>query len=162
MLQTIDLVENSKTTDLAALQKQLELGEHIKKGRSYCSYTFMPHVWSCYVVHDLSRSFWTDRESSWRWVEVLALISLKKFRHLRRSYHANEGPRWSIPLLVRLRQLPRSARAVCHVFPPVCCSVALRPRPLFTCHDISPTISLLYFQLPWQAINSLPDDECYI
>ncbi|WWC59941.1 uncharacterized protein I303_102504 [Kwoniella dejecticola CBS 10117] len=25
--------------------------------------------------------------------EVLALISLKKFRHLRRSYHANEGPR---------------------------------------------------------------------
>ncbi|WVQ63015.1 hypothetical protein V866_005772 [Kwoniella sp. B9012] len=25
--------------------------------------------------------------------EVLALISLKKFRHLRRTYHANEGPR---------------------------------------------------------------------
>ncbi|WVR04080.1 hypothetical protein IAU60_001079 [Kwoniella sp. DSM 27419] len=25
--------------------------------------------------------------------EVMALISLKKFRHLRRSYHANEGPR---------------------------------------------------------------------
>ncbi|WVQ73899.1 hypothetical protein IAR50_003480 [Cryptococcus sp. DSM 104548] len=25
--------------------------------------------------------------------EVLALLSLKKFRHLRRSYHANEGPR---------------------------------------------------------------------
>ncbi|WVQ83543.1 hypothetical protein IAT38_005684 [Cryptococcus sp. DSM 104549] len=25
--------------------------------------------------------------------EVLALISLKKFRHLRRSYHPNEGPR---------------------------------------------------------------------
>ena len=28
-------VENSKTTDPAALQKQLELGEHIKKGESY-------------------------------------------------------------------------------------------------------------------------------
>lgn len=27
------------------------------------------------------------------YAEVLALISLKKFRHLRRSYHANEGPR---------------------------------------------------------------------
>ncbi|ODN80831.1 hypothetical protein L202_02974 [Cryptococcus amylolentus CBS 6039] len=25
--------------------------------------------------------------------EVLALLSLKKFRHLRRSYHAHEGPR---------------------------------------------------------------------
>ncbi|AAW45086.2 hypothetical protein CNBL2190 [Cryptococcus deneoformans B-3501A] len=25
--------------------------------------------------------------------EVLALISLKKFRHLRRAYHPNEGPR---------------------------------------------------------------------
>ncbi|OCF42553.1 hypothetical protein I317_03669 [Kwoniella heveanensis CBS 569] len=25
--------------------------------------------------------------------EVMALISLKKFRHLRRTYHANEGPR---------------------------------------------------------------------
>lgn len=48
--------KNSKLTDPAALSKQLELAEHIKK-------------------------------------EVLALISLKKFRHLRRSYHANEGPR---------------------------------------------------------------------
>jgi len=28
-----------------------------------------------------------------RVAEVLALISLKKFRHLRRSYHAHEGPR---------------------------------------------------------------------
>ncbi|WVQ94325.1 hypothetical protein IAU59_001404 [Kwoniella sp. CBS 9459] len=25
--------------------------------------------------------------------EVIALISLKKYRHLRRTYHANEGPR---------------------------------------------------------------------
>ncbi|EIW69153.1 hypothetical protein TREMEDRAFT_31333, partial [Tremella mesenterica DSM 1558] len=25
--------------------------------------------------------------------EVLALISLKKFRHLRRAYHPHEGPR---------------------------------------------------------------------
>jgi hypothetical protein len=25
--------------------------------------------------------------------EVLALISLKKYRHLRRTYHPNDGPR---------------------------------------------------------------------
>lgn len=60
-------VENAKTTDPAVLKKQLELGEHIKKGAHMLGY------------HSIA--------------EVLALISLKKFRHLRRSYHPNEGPR---------------------------------------------------------------------
>lgn len=35
-------VENSKTTDPAALQKQLELGEHIKKGESYVGPSTFP------------------------------------------------------------------------------------------------------------------------
>lgn len=75
--------ENAKTTDPEALQKQLELGEHIKKGE---------WTWStaCLGLHPrwpLMVEYITDI------TEVLALISLKKFRHLRRSYHANEAPR---------------------------------------------------------------------
>ncbi|GFZ42880.1 hypothetical protein JCM24511_00598 [Saitozyma sp. JCM 24511] len=57
--------KNAKITDPEALKKQLELGEHIKKGES-----------SIYIA-----------------LKVLALISLKKYRHLRRAYHPNEGPR---------------------------------------------------------------------
>lgn len=61
------------------MKKQLELGEHIKKGTDL--FLLRPH-------ETLLTNFPYLLPP-----EVLALISLKKFRHLRRAYHPNEGPR---------------------------------------------------------------------
>ena len=64
------MTENSKLTSADEVKKQLEMGEHVKKG------TF--------------RLVSLDHADS---LEILAMLALKKFRHLRRAYHPNEGPR---------------------------------------------------------------------
>ncbi|OWZ26539.1 hypothetical protein LQV05_001816 [Cryptococcus neoformans] len=71
--------KNAKVTDPEAVKKQLELGEHIKKGTDL--FLLRPHETLLINFPYLLPP------------EVLALISLKKFRHLRRAYHPNEGPR---------------------------------------------------------------------
>ena len=82
-------------TDPELIEKNLALGEHVKKGE----FTF-PLIPSIIVMHPgligrlpISRSDLPCFPRPLSEIEVLAMLSLKKFRHLRRSYYPDDGPR---------------------------------------------------------------------
>lgn len=86
-------IENASLTDPTAIEKQLALGEHVKKGqplRLLLLSVILPPVTSYHQLELIDTYI-----SMWRHIvtEVLTLISLKKFRHLRRSYYPDDPAR---------------------------------------------------------------------
>lgn len=74
--------EKANITDRKAIEENLALGEHVKKGKRN----------GVRKLRQLARAHRLPFRPD---AEVLAMLSLKKFRHLKRSYYDNEPPRAS-------------------------------------------------------------------